>query len=167
MVQSMDPLSKEVSPSPSLSNATSSKGFKGVVAKARLGRSKDDSAAASINGSDDGSTEHSDIRQSIDSLVDRVRDSRKTSVIDDGLPPGPSNLSKLIPGRAKKKRRKREEAEQQLQQELAEGRGRSVTGDQPATAAEPSQLSKDNRSRSTLGEDGGSLITLDSEDTES
>ena len=159
----MDALSKEVSPSPSTSAATSTKGFKGMVAKARLNRNKDESTA-SINGSDDGSTEQSDIRNSIDSLVDKVR---KPSLDENGLPSGPSNLSKLIPGRVKKKRRKRQEAEE-LQQELADGRGRSVD-DQAATAAESSELSKDkdNRSRSTLGEDGGSLITLDSEDTES
>lgn len=97
-------------------------------------------------------------------MIDKARDSRKSSLEDDKLPRGPSNLSKLVPGRVKKKRRKREEAEQ-LQQELAEGRGRSVE-DQTATSAEPRKLSKDNRSRSTLGEDGGSLITIDS-DTES
>lgn len=154
----MDGPSKDISPAPS----TSTKGFKGVVAKARLGRNRDDSTI-SLNGSDEG-TEQSGIRNSVDSLVDKVREGRNAS-LDDGLPPGPSNLSKLIPGRVKKKRKKREEAEQ-LQQEITEGRGRSVE-DQPATAAQPRKLSKDNRSRSTLDGDGGSLITIDSEETES
>ena len=158
----MDVPSKELSPAPSASTAPATKGFKGAVAKARLGRNKDDSTVSldsSINSSEPGG-----IRHSVDSLIDKARDSRKSSLDEDRLPPGPSNLSKLIPGRVKKKRRKREEAEQ-LQQELAEGRGRSVE-DQTATSAEPRKLSKDNRSRSTLGEDGGSLITVDS-DTES
>ena len=153
----MDIPTKELSPSPSA--APSTKGFKGVVAKARLGRNKDDSTP-SLNGSDE-SSEPAGIRHSVDSLIDKARDSRTSSLDDSGLPPPPGNLSKLIPGRAKKKRRKREEAEQ-LQQELAEGRGRSVE-DQTATAAEPGKPLKDNRSRSTLGEDAGSLITVDSE----
>lgn len=153
----MDASAKELSPAPSA--APSTKGFKGVVAKARLGRNKDESTT-SLNGSDE-SSEPSGIRHSVDSLIDRARDSRKSSLDDDGLPSGPSNLSKLIPGRAKKKRRKREAAEQ-LQQELAEGRGRSVK-DQTATAAEPRKFSKDNRSRSTLGEDTRSLVTVESE----
>jgi len=155
----MDGPAKELSPAPSVSAASTTKGFKGVVAKARLGRNKDESTL-SLNGSDE-SNDPSGIRHSVDSLIDRARDSRKSSLDEDGLPPEPSNLSKLIPGRVKKKRRRREEAEQ-LQQELAEGRGRSVEN-QTTTSAEPRKLSKDSRSRSTLGEDGGSLITVDSE----
>ena len=99
--------------------------------------------------------------------MEKVRDSRGSS-LDDGLPSGPSNLSKLIPGRIKKKRRKREEAEQQLQQEKADPRGRSADR-QTATSAVPTVLSVNKRSRSALGEDeegdGGSLITIES-DTE-
>lgn len=152
----MDGQAKDQSPAPS--TAQSTRGIKGIVAKARLGRNKDESTT-SLNGSDE-SSEQNGVRNSVDSLIDKVRDSRKSS-LDDGLPSGPSNLSKLIPGRVKKKRRQREEAEQ-IQQEQAEGRGRSAE-DQRATSAEPRKLSKDNRSRSTLGEDGGSLITVDSE----
>ena len=151
-------MDEEISPAPS-NSALSSKGFKGVIAKARLGR-KDDNSTTSLNGSDE--SERGGIRSSVDSLIDRARDSERPSV-DDGLPSGPSNLSKLIPGRIKKKRRKREEAEQ-LQQELAEGRGRSAD-DQTATVAE-SRLQPVNESRKTLGEDGGSLLTIES-DTES
>ena len=149
---------KEISPAPS-NSALSSKGFKRVIAKARLGRT-DDNSTTSLNGSDE--SERGGIRSSVDSLIDRARDSGRPSV-DDGLPSGPSNLSKLIPGRVKKKRRKREEAEQ-LRQELAEGRGRSAD-DQTATVAE-SRLQAGNESRTTLGEDGGSLLTIES-DTES
>ena len=159
----MDNSAKSVSPAPSTSEV---KGFKGLVAKAKLGR-KDAQSTTSLNGSSvsDEANERAGIRNSVDSLMDKVRDGRRDS-LDDGLPPGPSNLSKLIPGRVKKKRRKREEAEQQLQQETADLRGRSADG-QIATSAAPTAPS--DRSRGALEEDeeedGGSLITIES-DTE-
>ena len=146
--------SKELSPAPSASGAPV-KGLKSVLAKARLGR-KDNPSTASLNGSDE--SEISGLRNSVDS-VDKIRDGGRSSV-DDGLPTVPSGLSKLIPGRVKKRRKKREEAEQ-LQQELAEGRGRSAD-DQTATAA----VQRDeagNESRTTLGEESGSLITVESD----
>ena len=151
------------SPAPSTSEP---KGFKGLVAKAKLGR-KDVSSTNSLNGSSisDEASERGGIRNSVDSSTDKVRDSRIS--IDDGLPSGPSSLSKLIPGRVKKKRRKREEAEQQLQQETSDLRGRSADG-QTATSAMPASPSANNRSRSAFEdeeEDGGSLITVES-DTE-
>ena len=146
--------SKDLSPAPSTSGVPA-KGLKSVLAKARLGR-KDNPSTASLNGSDE--SEIGGLRNSVDS-VDKIRDGGRSSV-DDGLPAGPSGLSKLIPGRIKKKRRKREEAEQ-LQQELAEGRGRSAD-DQPATAAVP-RHEAGNESRTTLGEESGSLITVESD----
>ena len=149
--------SKELSPAPSASG-TPVKGIKSVLAKARLGR-KDNPSTASLNGSDE--SEIGGLRNSVES-VDKTRDGGRSSV-DDGLPAGPSGLSKLIPGRVKKKRKKREEAEQ-LQQELAQGRGRSVD-DQTATAAGSSREAG-NESRTTLGDENGSLITVES-DTES
>ena len=161
----MDTSAKSVSPAPSTSEP---KGFKGFVAKAKLGR-KDAQSTTSLNGSSvsDEATERAGIRNSVDSFIDKVRDGRGDS-LDDGLPPGPSNLSKLIPGRVKKKRRKREEAEQQLQQETADLRGRSADG-QIATSATATSPSDQSRSRNALEEDeeedGGSLITIES-DTE-
>ena len=146
--------SKDLSPAPSASGAPS-KGLKSVLAKARLGR-KENPSTASLNGSDE--SEIGGLRNSVDS-VDKTRDGGRSSV-DDGLPAGPSGLSKLIPGRVKKKRRKREEAEQ-LQQELTEGRGRSAD-DQAATAAVARRESV-NGSRTTLGEENGSLITVESD----
>ena len=145
--------SQEISPAPS----GSSKGFKNAIAKARIIR-KNDIPAGSINDGDDGS-ERGGLRDSVDSLIDRARSTRGGSV-DDGLPPGPSNLSKLIPGRVKKKRRKREEAEQ-AQKESEDGRGRSAE-DQVATSA-VTQPRIDNQSRSTLGDGDGSLTTYDSD----
>ena len=159
----MDTSAKSVSPAPSTSEP---KGFKGFVAKAKLGR-KDAQSTTSLNGSSvsDEATERAGIRNSVDSFMDKVRDGRGDS-LDDGLPPGPSNLSKLIPGRVKKKRRKREEAEQQLQQETADLRGRSADG-QIATSAAATAPSDQSRSRNALEEDeeeedGGSLITIES-----
>ena len=146
--------SKELSPAPSASG-TPVKGIKSVLAKARLGR-KDNPSTASLNGSDE--SEIGGLRNSVES-VDKTRDGGRSSV-DDGLPAGPSGLSKLIPGRIKKKRKKREEAEQ-LQQELAEGRGRSAD-DQTATAAVSSREAG-NESRTTLGDENGSLITVESD----
>ena len=139
--------SKDLSPAPSASGAPS-KGIKSVLAKARLGR-KENPSTASLNGSDE--SEISGLRNSVDG---------GRSSVDDGLPAGPSGLSKLIPGRIKKKRRKREEAEQ-LQQELVEGRGRSAD-DQTATAAVARRESV-NGSGTTLGEENGSLITVESD----
>ena len=156
---------KSVSPAPSTSEQ---KGFKGLVAKAKLGR-KEAPSTTSLNGSSisDEVSERAGTRNSVDSSRDKVRDSRGNS-LDDGHPSGPSNLSKLIPRRIKKKRRKRDEAEQQLQQETADPRGRSADG-QTATSAVPTALPGNNRSRSALGEDeeedGESLITIES-DTE-
>jgi len=153
----MDPTTKEPSPAPSMS-AQSTKGFKGVIAKARLGR-KDNSSTTALNGTED-SSDNNGVRNSVDSLLDKARGSRGSS--DDGLPPGPSNLSKLIPGRVKRKKKEREEAEQ-AQREAEDGRGRSIE-DQAATAAIPT--SPLIRSRSTLEDDGdNSLVTIDSEES--
>lgn len=136
-------------PSPNL------KGFKAVVAKAKL--RKDDSSPNSPAATDDSSG-RTGIRNSIDSLV---RNSTRSSV-DDGLPSGPSNMSKLIPGRVKKKKRQREEAERQ-QRIGEEYRGRSLV-DQAATSATRTQLASVNRSKSSLaGSEGNSLTTLESD----
>ncbi len=154
----MDGPNKEMSPAPSVS----SKGFKGVIAKARIGR-KDDPSLTSLNGTDDGS-ERSGIRSSVDSLMDRARASRNPSIDEGGIPPGPSSLSKLIPGRVKKKRKQREEAVLQLETEDGPlGRGRSVEDSTATAAVSQPQLSA-NRSQSSIGGDGtSSLITVDSD----
>ena len=160
----MDGLTKEVSPAPS----KSTKGLKSVLNKARLARRDDPSTASttSFNGTEEGSERGGGIRNSVDSLLDRARESRGNS-IDDGLPSGPSNLSKLVPGRVKKKRRKRAEAEQ-LQQELAEERGRSID-DQTATSAQRKGEAP-GKSRNGLEgdeeegeEEADSLMTVDSD----
>ncbi|KAG8525731.1 uncharacterized protein KY384_000491 [Bacidia gigantensis] len=145
--------SQELSPSPS----TSSKGFKGALVKARNNLKNDTAVRSSSQGDYDG--ERGGVRNSVDSLIDRARNSRVSSV-DDGLPSGPSNLSKLVPGRTKKKQKRLDEAKQALKE--AEGdRGRSAD-DQTATAAIPQQATE-NRSRSTLGEGEGSLSINDSD----
>lgn len=149
----MDVVTKEPSPAPSTS-ASSTKGFKGVVAKARLGR-KDDPSLISLNGTDDS-------RNSVDSLIDRARATRASST-DDGLPAGSRSLSKFMPGRSKKKRKQREDAEQ-AQQEVESGRGRSVD-EQPATSATPKSPLSNNRSQEGIEDDGhDSLISIDSDE---
>ena len=157
----MDNSRASTSPAPSTSEQ---KGFKGLVAKAKLGR-KDAPSTTSLNGTSafEEANERGGLRSSVDSLMDKVRDGRASSV-DDGLPSGPSNLSKLIPGRVKKKRRRREEAEQQLQLETADPRGRTAYGEMATSAA---AFSGNDGSRSAMGEDeeedGGSLITIESD----
>ena len=127
------------------------------MAKARIGRKTDTTPAPSNDG--DGGSERGGLRNSVDSLIDRARSTRAGSV-DDGLPPGPSSLSKLVPRRVKKKQRRRQEAEK-VQREAERGRGRSAE-DQTATSALSSPV-VDNRSRSTLGDGENSSITVDSE----
>ena len=148
----MEPSSaKEPSPAPS----TAPKGFKSVMAKARLGR-KDDSAVASLPDADD-SSDRTGQRSSFDSLT---KNGRRTS-LDESQTSGSSKISKLIPKRIKKKMEQKEEAERQLQAEEEEARGRSVE-DSAATAAGGSHLSAQ-RSGSTLADDeGNSLLTVES-----
>ena len=145
--------SQEVSPSPSILSTTAFK----AKALARIKNSISDGPPSPLQQSDPD-LEKSGVRNSVDSLLDRTK-SRRTSN-DDGLPPPPSNLSKLVPGRVKKKQKLREEAEKK--QKEAEGdRGRRTDG-QTATSALSSPVA-DNRSRSTLGDGEGSLTTFDSE----
>ena len=147
----------ETSPAPDVlpSPTPSSKGFKSVIAKAKL-ISRDDSPSVVLPDTEDG-VERNGMRNSIDSLVRR---STRSSV-DDGLPAGPSNMSKLIPGRVKKKKKIREEAERLLREE-EKARGRSQ-GDQIATSATVDQTPTLSKSQSSLSEDeGNSLITIDS-----
>ena len=140
-------------PSPTLSAI----GLKSVIAKAKINRK--DEASPNSPASLQESKERNGGRNSIDSLV---RNSTRSSV-SDGLPPGPSSMSKLIPGRAKMKRRKREEAERILQlEELARGRDPNY---QTATAAANGTRLAASKSQSTLDDDDedNSLITVDSE----
>ena len=143
--------SQEISPAPS----TSSKGLK-AIAKARINRKAESSTSLIKEADIEG--ERGGVRNSVDSLLERTR-SRRTS-LDDGLPSGPSNLSKLVPGRVKKKKKRREEAER-LQREAEEERGRRPD-DQAATSALTSPHA-DNQSRSTLDEGEGSLGAFDSD----
>ena len=143
--------SKEPSPAPS----TSSKGLKGTVAKARIARTGE-SSGSSLKETEN-EAERGGVRNSVDSLLDRTRGSRQAS-LDDGLPSGPSNLSKFVPGRVKKKKKKREEAERAQAEEKR--RGRSIEVQRPLG---PTAESTDNRSRSTLGDGEGSLTTHDSD----
>lgn len=143
-------MARETSPAPS------SRGLKGLLAKAR-GSRKDSSSAASVNGTEGGS----EIRNSVDSLIDKERFSRKSST-DDGAPSTGDKMSKLIPNRIKRRRRKREEAEQQRQDD-EQDRGIKSSSSQTATSRDPSIQTR-HKSQSTLDDDGeGSLITLDSD----
>ena len=143
--------SQELSPAPSVS----SKGLK-AIAKARIAR-KGESSTTSLNQIDNDS-DRGGVRNSVDSLLERTRSTRPS--VDNGLPAGPSNLSKLVPGRVKKKKKRREEAEK-IQKEAEETRGRPLH-EQIATSA-LSSPPLNSQSRSTLGDGEDSLVTQDSE----
>lgn len=162
----METAASEVSPPPS------GRGLKGVLAKARRG-GKDSASTPSNNGTDNSSESHG-IRSSLESIRERARTSRESSIDDGTLTTSKSHsLSKLIPGRIKKRLKKHggtereegseEQAEEGDQEE--DGRGRSIS-DQAATSADPKRPTPTgSRSQSTLN--GSSLISYDDSDTES
>lgn len=161
----METAASGVSPPPS------GRGLKGVLAKARRG-GKDGSSTPSNNGTEN-SSEGRGVRSSLDSIRDKVRTSRGSSIDDGTVSTSKSHsLSKLIPGRIKKRLKKhggteREESEEQGEEgdQDEDGRGRSIS-DQAATSADPKRPTPaGSTSQSTLG--GSSLISYDDPDTES
>lgn len=147
----MESEAKESSQSPAGTNR-----LRSVLNKARRGKKENDASTVSIAVTENSSEDTgSGARDSVDSLG-----ASRQSSLDDGTG---NKLSKLIPGRAKRKKRKQEAVESaEVQQQLEEeGRGRD-TSDQTATAA---ALRPDapNRSHSTLGDEGSSLMTVDSD----
>ena len=148
----MESEAKDTSQSPSGTNR-----LRSVLSKARRGRKENNASTVSIVVTDNSSEGvGSGTRNSTESLG-----ASRHSSLDDGTG---AKLSKLIPGRMKRKKKKQEAAEaaERQQEEDEEGRGRG-TRDQTATAA---ALSPDalNRSHSTLdGDDGSSLMTVDSD----
>lgn len=155
-----------------VSSPTSGRGLKGVLAKARRGGK--DSSSTPPNNSTDNSSDGHGVRSSLDSVRERIRTSRESSIDDGTVTTSKSHsLSKLIPGRIKKRLRKhggteREEESEELGEDGGQeedGRGRSIS-DQSATSAEPKRSTRTgSRSQSTLG--GSSLITYDESETES
>lgn len=162
----METAAAEVSPSPS------GRGLKGVLAKARRG-GKDSSSVPSNNGTDNSSESHG-IRSSLESIREKVRTSRESSIDDGTVVTSKSHsLSKLLPGRIKRRLKKlgatdrEEESEERGEDggQEEDGRGRSIS-DQAATSADPRRSTPTgSRSQSTLG--GSSLMTYDETDTES
>lgn len=162
----METAASEVSPPPS------GRGLKGVLAKARRG-GKDSSSTPSNNGTDNNSSEGHGIRSSIESIRERARTSRESSIDDGTVTTSKSHpLSKLIPGRIKKRLKKyggserEEESEEQGEEgdQEEDGRGRSIS-DQAATSADP--RSRESQSQSTIDSVSSSLATYDDSDTES
>ena len=138
--------------------------IKGVLSKARRGTKdepKDEPNMPSISihdTSSEGPGSTTGVRSSLDSLGERIRASRQSS-LDDGT--GSNKLAKLIPGHKKRAKKRQEAAGQQLAEELGVQRGRSIS-DQRATAADLAPSSR-NLSRTTLDDGESSLITVDSE----
>ena len=153
----MESEAAEVSPSPS---ATVNPGnrLKNALSKSRRDRANN-ASKVSVAGTDHSSDGNgTGVRNSVDSLIDKSRQSS----LDDGS--SRVKLAKLIPGHKKRKKKRQEAAELAEQQDLEEeeDRGRRLN-EQPATAA---SLTAVNESHSSLGDEGNSLITVDS-DTES
>lgn len=144
----------------------STRGFKGVLAKARRGGKDTASSPSFFNGMDNNNSDsHGIIRSSVESLqaLEKDRASRESS-IDDGTTMTKSRtLAKLIPARIKKKLKKQggpEREEEQGEDEL-DGHGNAITGPAPAATSTAVGSSRQN----TVG--GDSLISYDSDETES
>ena len=141
--------SGEVSPAPS------SRGLKGMLAKAR--RNKLDNASTTSFPTSEGSNESHGIRDSMDSAFDKIKNAvHKENDASDT--PGAVSIATLIPGTRKRKDHKRrlkqaaEDADGPRGRRIGDGEGATGTG-----------LSSENQS--TLDEDDeSSLMTDDSEE---
>lgn len=153
----METAAADVPPEPS------GRGFKAVLAKTRRG-AKDTSSTPSIHGTENSSDSHA-IRSSIESVKEKLRASRESSIGDGTTTTSKSRtLSKLIPGRIKKKLKglgvseRDEESERQEPgqgeeageksagergQEQDDGRGGSII-DQAATSSSSSADPRNN-----------------------
>lgn len=144
----------------------STRGFKGVLAKARRGGKDTASNPSFFNGMDNNSSDsHGIIRSSVESLqaLEKDRASRESS-IDDGTTMTKSRtLAKLIPARIKKKLKKQggPEREDELGEDELDGHGNAITD--PASAATSTAVGSSRQN--TVG--GDSLISYDSDETES
>lgn len=147
----------------------STRGFKGVLAKARRGGKDTASNTSFFNGTDNNSSDSHGIRSSVESLQALEKDrASKESSIDDGTTTTKSRtLAKLIPARIKKKLKKQESLEREEEQgedgeegEHMDGHG-NIMDPAPAAASTAVGSSRQN----TIG--GDSLILYDSDETES
>lgn len=147
----------------------STRGFKGVLAKARRGGKDTASNTSFFNGTDNNSSDSHGIRSSVESLQALEKDrASKESSIDDGTTTTKSRtLAKLIPARIKKKLKKQESLEREEEQgedgeegEHMDGHG-NIMDPAPAAASTAVGSSRQN----TIGAD--SRILYDSDETES
>lgn len=142
----------------------STRGFKGVLAKARRGGKDTASSPSFFNGTDNNSSDSHGIRSSVESLqaLEKDRASRESS-IDDGTTMTKSRtLAKLIPARIKKKLKKQGGLEREEEQgEDGEEGGNAITDPAPAATSTAVGSSRQN----TVS--GDSLISCDSDETES
>lgn len=152
----MESVTQEASP------ARSSKGLKGVLRKARHGH-KDNASTLSVNGTDNSGSSRGGVRSSIDSITEKLKsngtDESAQNNEDDS---GAARISKLIPGRIRKKRRKARQTAEREQ----ESRGRSVE-DRPINDKigdnEASETTGEGQSVDDDDDGSSSLITYDSD----
>lgn len=147
----------------------STRGFKGVLAKARRGKDTASSTSFFSGTDNNNSDSHGIIRSSAESLqiLEKDRASRESS-IDDGTTMTKSRtLAKLIPARIKKKLKnqggqEREEDRGEAEEgEHVDGHGNAITDPTHAATSPAVGGSRHN----TVG--GDSLISYDSDETES
>lgn len=140
----------------------STRGFKGVLAKARRGGKDTASSTSFFNGTDNNSSDSHGIRSSVESL----QALEKESSIDDGTTTTKSRtLAKLIPARIKKRLKKQGSLEREEEQgeDGEEGEHMDGHGMDPAPAAASTAVGSSRQN--TIG--GDSLISYDSDETES
>lgn len=143
-----------------VSPAPSTRGFKGVLSKARRG-GKDNSSTPSINGTET-SSEANGIRSSIESSQENSRAGRQS--LEDGASISkPRKLSKMILGRLRRKKPSQdgvgdqqgeEEEEEEADEVDDDRRGRSIS--EVATTSITLQPTTNSRSQSLQDGDGGS-----------
>lgn len=145
----------------------STRGFKGVLAKARRGGKDTASSTSFFNGTDNNSSDSHGIRSSVESLQALEKDrASKESSIDDGTTTTKSRtLAKLIPARIKKKLKKQGSLEREEEQgeDGEEGEHMDGHGMDPAPAAASTAVGSSRQN--AIG--GDSLISYDSDETES
>ena len=143
------------------SPATSTRGFKGVFSKARRS-GKDNSSTTSINGTDN-SSEANGIRSSVDSVRENGRAARQSS--EDGTTTTKARkLSKLIPGRLRRKKNNQDGVDRPGEEEendVEDGeRGRSISQEAPmSTILKATANSRRSDGDVNRNEDGDSSLS--------
>lgn len=146
----MEPSAADTSPTPS------ARGFKAVLTKARRPGKDNNSSTPSVNSINYSSEGHG-LRSSIESVGDKLRAGRRSSIDDGPASSKARKLSKLIPKRMLKKVGNHGEREAEEPSYEGDRQGQNIVG-RPTLST---------RSQSTLGQDGGGSLNAYDSETES